>query len=124
MEKGAEAKAEIESSVDNAKLTLLKLDLADLQSIEDFVESFNQLEIPLNILINNAGKQNENKFIPSRIFLLTKFPSFFHQTGIMAIPYKETNNGFEMQFGVSPSSNIQLFSLTFVFRQIIWVIFI
>lgn len=60
MEKGAEAKREIESTVESAQLTLLKLDLSSLQSVEDFVESFNQLEIPLNILINNAGNFYKN----------------------------------------------------------------
>ena len=74
MEKAASAKAEIEKEVSNAQLTLFKLDLGNLQSVETFVERFNELNIPLHILINNAG--------------------------IMAVPYRETANGFESQFGV------------------------
>jgi len=85
MEKGAEAKAEIEKQVENAQLTLLKLDLSNLQAVEAFVESFNELEIPLHILINNAG--------------------------IMAIPYRETANGFEMQFGTNHLGHFHMTNL-------------
>jgi NAD(P)-dependent dehydrogenase (short-subunit alcohol dehydrogenase family) len=74
MNKGAQAKQEIEKELPDAHLTLLKLDLSDLDSIESFVAQFEELNVPLHILINNAG--------------------------VMAIPYRETANKFEMQFGV------------------------
>uniref|UniRef100_A0A7S4M8J1 Uncharacterized protein n=1 Tax=Vannella robusta TaxID=1487602 RepID=A0A7S4M8J1_9EUKA len=85
MQKGAEAKADIEKNDENAKLTLMKLDLANLQSIEAFVEEFNEKELPLHVLVNNAG--------------------------IMAIPYKETANGFEMQFGTNHLGHFHLTTL-------------
>ena len=59
MQKGAEAKADIEKNDENAKLTLMKLDLANLQSIEAFVEEFNEKELPLHVLVNNAGEKRK-----------------------------------------------------------------
>merc|ERR1712100_847698 len=85
MEKAASAKAEIEKEVSNAQLTLFKLDLGNLQSVETFVERFNELNIPLHILINNAG--------------------------IMAVPYRETANGFESQFGTNHLGHFHLATL-------------
>jgi len=85
MEKGEDAKTEIETKVEGAKLTLLGLDLADLQSVEEFVDNFNALNIPLHILINNAG--------------------------IMAMPYRETADGFEMQFGTNHLGHFHLTTL-------------
>ncbi len=74
MKKAEEAKAEVESKVPNANLTLFNLDLGNLDSFEAFVEIIEQQYSRLDILINNAG--------------------------IMAVPYRETVNGFESQFGV------------------------
>lgn len=85
MEKAAQAKNEIESSVQSANLTLFKLDLGSLDSIEAFVENFNNLNIPLHILINNAG--------------------------IMAVPYRETVDGFESQFGTNHIGHFHLTNL-------------
>merc|ERR1712137_542719 len=85
MEKGGEAKAEIEERVPNAQLTLLKLDLSSLDSIESFVNAFNEMSLPLHILINNAG--------------------------VMAIPYQETVNKFEMQFGTNHLGHFHLTTL-------------
>ena len=37
------------------KVEFLKLDLASFQSTKDFVRSFKEKNLPLHILINNAG---------------------------------------------------------------------
>jgi len=37
------------------KLTGMSLDLGDSKSIDEFVESFLKLNLPLHILLNNAG---------------------------------------------------------------------
>ena len=37
------------------QITVMKLDQADLSSVMNFVEKYKQLDIPLHILINNAG---------------------------------------------------------------------
>ncbi|KAK1320314.1 hypothetical protein QJS10_CPA03g00350 [Acorus calamus] len=43
----------------NAKLILLELDLSSFRSIKRFCIEFLNLRLPLNILINNAGKFNQ-----------------------------------------------------------------
>ncbi|XP_035460653.1 dehydrogenase/reductase SDR family member on chromosome X-like isoform X1 [Scophthalmus maximus] len=58
-----------------AKVEFKKLDLASLQSVHHFVQSFKQLELPLNILINNAG--------------------------VMLVPEGRTEDGFEQHLGVN-----------------------
>lgn len=60
----------IKSSVE-----VMKLDLGDLKSVDEFVELYGQKYSKLNILLNNAG--------------------------IMAPPYGLTVDGFESQFGVN-----------------------
>jgi len=86
VQKGEQAKKEIEDNDQNAKVTVIKLDLTDLDSIESFVREFEALDIPLHILINNAG--------------------------VMAISnYTETKNGFEMQFGTNHLGHFHLTTL-------------
>eukprot|EP01103_Thecamoeba_quadrilineata_P004938 TRINITY_DN14803_c0_g1_i1.p1 TRINITY_DN14803_c0_g1~~TRINITY_DN14803_c0_g1_i1.p1 ORF type:complete len:322 (-),score=56.73 TRINITY_DN14803_c0_g1_i1:85-1050(-) len=76
LERGQEAVDSIKSETPDAKLTLLQLDLGSLKSVKAFAEKFNKLDIPLHVLLNNAG--------------------------IMAIPtYTETEDGIESQFGTN-----------------------
>ncbi|XP_019945173.2 polyprenol dehydrogenase isoform X1 [Paralichthys olivaceus] len=58
-----------------AKVEFKELDLASLQSVHQFVQSFKQQGLPLNILINNAG--------------------------VMLVPEGRTEDGFEQHFGVN-----------------------
>ncbi|XP_038128971.1 dehydrogenase/reductase SDR family member on chromosome X-like [Cyprinodon tularosa] len=58
-----------------AKVEFGKLDLASLQSIRQFAESFKKRKLPLNILVNNAG--------------------------LMLVPEGRTEDGFEQHFGVN-----------------------
>ncbi|XP_042282558.1 dehydrogenase/reductase SDR family member on chromosome X-like [Thunnus maccoyii] len=58
-----------------AKVEFKKLDLASLQSVRQFVQSFKKRDLPLNILINNAG--------------------------VMLVPEGRTEDGFEQHFGVN-----------------------
>ena len=39
----------------SGKATVLELDLSDLRSVESFAAEFKKLELPLHILVNNAG---------------------------------------------------------------------
>ncbi|RJT07092.1 oxidoreductase [Halococcus sp. IIIV-5B] len=73
--RGEEAKQEIETGIPEASLTVHELDLADLDSVAAFAEWFKSDYDELNVLCNNAG--------------------------VMAIPRKETEQGFEYQFGVN-----------------------
>lgn len=74
-EKGEEARKELEDKVDNPDLEVMQLDLASLESIRHFSEELKTEYEEIDLLFNNAG--------------------------IMAIPRKETEEGFEMQFGVN-----------------------
>ncbi|RDZ38465.1 short-chain dehydrogenase [Haloferax sp. Atlit-47N] len=75
IDRGEDAKREIEAEVPEASLTVHELDLADLDSVAAFAEWFESMYDELHVLCNNAG--------------------------IMAIPRKETTDGFEYQFGVN-----------------------
>jgi retinol dehydrogenase-12 len=75
LEKSDGAIKEIKKTVPNADLVPMQLDLSDLASIKAFAQGFLLLDLPLHILINNAG--------------------------IMACPKSFTKDGFETQFGVN-----------------------
>ena len=75
-EKAGAALANIRSSVERAELCTLPLDLADLDSVEEFVRRFESRFDRLDGLINNAG--------------------------VMMPPARTlTRQGFELQFGVN-----------------------
>jgi NAD(P)-dependent dehydrogenase (short-subunit alcohol dehydrogenase family) len=68
-----------------ARVELLPLDLADLASVRRFAAAFLDTGRRLDILCNNAG--------------------------VMAIPYRETADGFEMQFGANHLGHFALTGL-------------
>ena len=84
MDKGKNAMAAIRKEVPDADLVLMPLDLADLNSIKQFAESFKNQFSKLDVLINNAGVMMPNT----------------RQT---------TSEGFELQFG---TNHIGHFALT------------
>ncbi|WP_254830961.1 oxidoreductase [Haloglomus salinum] len=73
--KARDAKADIEAEDPDGSLTVLELDLADLDSVRTFADAFTDAFDDLHVLCNNAG--------------------------VMAIPRRETTDGFETQFGVN-----------------------
>jgi NAD(P)-dependent dehydrogenase (short-subunit alcohol dehydrogenase family) len=73
--KGSAASERLREELPGASLNVMELDLASLSLIRAFAESCTTLYPELDLLINNAG--------------------------VMAIPYRETADGFEMQFGVN-----------------------
>jgi NAD(P)-dependent dehydrogenase (short-subunit alcohol dehydrogenase family) len=75
IERGKNAKNKIEKEIDEASLEVRKLDLASLESIEEFSEEFKANHKKLDVLCNNAG--------------------------LMNIPRQKTEDGFEKQFGVN-----------------------
>ena len=75
LEKGNKAADKIKSEVKNADLRVLELDLASLESVKNFAESFKKNYLQLDLLINNAG--------------------------VMIPPYSKTADGFELQFGTN-----------------------
>lgn len=75
MEKAEKARTRIENDVEDADLGIMEIDLADLSSVQEFAEEYREEHDELHIMCNNAG--------------------------LMSIPRMETEDGFEMQFGVN-----------------------
>ncbi|KAI8097956.1 oxidoreductase [Gilbertella persicaria] len=85
LEKSKGAIEHIRTTVPHADLVPMQLDLGDLTTIKKFADDFLSLDLPLHLLINNAG--------------------------IMACPKSFTKNGFETQFGVNHLGHFYLTSL-------------
>ncbi|MDZ7689046.1 MAG: oxidoreductase [Halobacteriales archaeon] len=83
-ERGEDAVGEIRSEVDYGELVVKELDLASLASVRDFAKRMNDEE-EIDVLVNNAG--------------------------VMAIPRRETEDGFETQFGVNHLGHFALTGL-------------
>ncbi|MGB8348012.1 MAG: oxidoreductase [Ktedonobacteraceae bacterium] len=83
LDRARAAQASITASVPRASLELVHLDLASLASVRDCAASVLNTHDQLTLLFNNAG--------------------------VMAIPRRETEDGFEMQFG---SNHLGHFALT------------
>lgn len=71
---GKQAEQEIREETGNESVEWMSLDLASFSSIRAFAKAFSSLQIPLHLLINNAG--------------------------VMNCPFQRTEDGFELQFGV------------------------
>ncbi|KAK6140167.1 hypothetical protein DH2020_026165 [Rehmannia glutinosa] len=85
MDAANEAKQFILKDNKNARIDVLKLDLASVKSIKAFADSFIALNLPLNILINNAG--------------------------IMFCPYQLSEDGIEIQFATNHLGHFYLTNL-------------
>lgn len=75
VQKAETAVSQIKAETPNASTEIIQLDLADLTSIQTFANTFTAKHDQLDLLINNAG--------------------------VMALPYRQTADGFEMQFGTN-----------------------
>lgn len=73
--KAASAANSIRRVVRDARLEIIRLDLADLDSVQAFCETFQMNYDRLDILVNNAG--------------------------VMTPPHTKTGDGFELQFGAN-----------------------
>jgi NAD(P)-dependent dehydrogenase (short-subunit alcohol dehydrogenase family) len=83
--KGERAVREIRHEQPHAEVDVLALDLADLASVRSFASTFQERYAELRLLINNAG--------------------------VMALPYRRTVDGFEMQFGTNHLGHFALTGL-------------
>ena len=63
MDKGEEAASRIRRAHPEVKIEVMKLDLSDLASVQEFTESFRSRYSSLDILCNNAGVM----MLPERI---------------------------------------------------------
>ncbi len=85
MNKGQQVLNAIAADVPGASFELVQLDLASLDSVRNFFTTFQQSHDRLDLLFNNAG--------------------------VMAIPRRETKDGFEMQFGTNHLGHFALTGL-------------
>lgn len=85
MQRGTEALEQIRALVPAGQLFMMELDLASLASIRSFALDFLHRFERLDVLVNNAG--------------------------VMAIPYRKTSDGFEMQFGTNHLGHFALTGL-------------
>lgn len=83
--KGQKALNNLKAAVPGAKIELIRLDLADLASVRTFANEFKARYDRLDLLLNNAG--------------------------VMAIPRRETADGFEMQLGTNHLGHFALTGL-------------
>jgi NAD(P)-dependent dehydrogenase (short-subunit alcohol dehydrogenase family) len=83
--RGEQALAKVRAAVPSALVELLSLDLADLSSIGTAAAEVAARSDRLDALVNNAG--------------------------VMAIPYRQTVDGFEMQFGTNHLGHFALTGL-------------
>ncbi|KAK7301557.1 hypothetical protein RJT34_12424 [Clitoria ternatea] len=60
MKKAKEVRKSIQKETPNAEVILLELDLSSFASVQTFCSQFLALQLPLNILINNAGVFSQN----------------------------------------------------------------
>ncbi|XP_059667799.1 short-chain dehydrogenase TIC 32 B, chloroplastic-like [Cornus florida] len=80
-----EAKHLILKDNETARVDVLKLDLCSMKSIRAFADKFHALNLPLNVLINNAG--------------------------VMFCPYQLSEDGIEMQFATNHLGHFLLTNL-------------
>lgn len=85
VDKGQQAAARIRSTAPRAQVEVIALDLASLTSVKRFASNFLERFEVLPLLLNNAG--------------------------VMALPYRKTSDGFEMQFGTNHLGHFALTAL-------------
>jgi NAD(P)-dependent dehydrogenase (short-subunit alcohol dehydrogenase family) len=83
--KARTAAARISASSPGAKVEVMELNLSSLASVRGFADAFHSRRNALHVLCNNAG--------------------------VMAIPYRLTADGFEMQFGTNHLGHFALTGL-------------
>lgn len=86
-ERGSGALQKIEATRPTGSAELMRLDLADLDSVRAFAEAFSEKHEALDLLVNNAG--------------------------VMMPPERRTDAGFELQFGVNVAGHFALTGLLF-----------
>lgn len=85
VDKGNSAMEKIHTEFPQTSLEVMELDLANLDVIHSFADAFAQRYPALDILCNNAG--------------------------VMALPYRQTADGFELQFGTNHLGHFALTGL-------------
>lgn len=98
VDRGESAAEEIRSDLGptaEGTLVVAELDLADLESVRTFAERFD------DVITSDGGSSD------------TEIDVLVNNAGVMAIPRRETTQGFEMQFGVNHLGHFALTALLF-----------
>ncbi|CAL5444556.1 unnamed protein product [Camellia sinensis] len=100
LKKAAEVKESIQEETPEAEIILLEIDLSSFASVKRFCSEFLSLGLPLNILINNAGKfSQELEFSEDKIEMTfaTNYLGHFLLTELLLEKMIETaaNSGIE-----------------------------
>lgn len=85
LDKAREAAAKIKAASRHGSVEVMELDLSKLASVRAFAEEYQKAQARLDVLVNNAG--------------------------VMALPYRKTADGFEMQFGTNHLGHFALTGL-------------
>ncbi len=85
LDKADAAAGQIVAAYPGSIVEVMALDLSSLASIHSFADAFHQSSRKLDVLVNNAG--------------------------VMALPYRKTVDGFEMQFGTNHLGHFALTGL-------------
>ncbi|XP_051129338.1 short-chain dehydrogenase TIC 32, chloroplastic-like [Andrographis paniculata] len=85
VEAGKKVRESIIQKVPNAKIDVMELDLSSLASVRKFASEYNSSNLPLNLLINNAG--------------------------VMATPFMLSQDNIEMQFATNHVGHFLLTNL-------------
>jgi NAD(P)-dependent dehydrogenase (short-subunit alcohol dehydrogenase family) len=85
LESANAAAEQIRSAAPGGEVAVMELDLASLNSVRAFADAFKGSHRSLEVLVNNAG--------------------------VMALPYRKTAEGFEMQFGTNHLGHFALTGL-------------
>ena len=83
--RGDEAAARVRGEIASADVDVLEMDLADLASVRDAAKRFADQHAHLDVLVNNAG--------------------------VMAVPQRQTADGFELQLGTNHLGHFALTGL-------------
>lgn len=81
-QKGNVAAQQIKQETRNSRVEVMRLDLSSYASVKEFVAEFKRKEIPLHILINNAG--------------------------LAVFSYAKTVDGNELSFGMKKHCNLKV----------------
>ncbi|XP_010545013.1 PREDICTED: short-chain dehydrogenase TIC 32, chloroplastic-like [Tarenaya hassleriana] len=88
-----ETKARILSEFPHSQIIVMSLDLSSLSSVRRFVAEFESLDLPLNILINNAGKYAQKHSITEdgiEMTFVTNYLGHFLLTKLLLKRMKES----------------------------------
>lgn len=85
MDTGRKVKEEILKEIPSAKIDVMKLDLSSLASVKKFASEYKSTDLPLNLLINNAG--------------------------VMATPFMLSQDNVELQFATNHLGHFLLTNL-------------